>query len=164
MIKTLSLILALIISFPAFADSLTGKVVKITDGDTVHVLQSNHVKEKIRLAGIDSPERKQPHGNKAKQYLASLIGNKFVTVEFTKRDRYGRIVGKINHNDSDVNLAMVKAGYAWHYKKYQKEQSSDDQLSYAVAENNARLHGIGLFQDKTPIPPWEWRKLKRKRK
>ena len=146
MIKALSLILILIISHPVLADTLTGKVVKITDGDTVHILQSNHIKEKIRLAGIDAPERKQPHGNKAKRLLASLIGNKFVTVEYNKRDRYGRIIGKIRHNNTDINLIMVKAGYAWHYKKYQREQSDDDQISYAVAENNARLHEIGLFQ------------------
>ena len=160
--KLAFLICIFIISSTAFADTLTGKVIKITDGDTVHVLQANHIKEKIRLAGIDAPERKQPHGNKAKQYLASLIGNKLVTVEFSKRDRYGRIVGKIEYKGLDVNLEMVKAGYAWHYKKYQKEQSADDRLSYRVAENNARLHKIGLFQDKA-IPPWKWRKLKRKK-
>ena len=57
---------------------------------------------------------------------------------------------------------MVKAGYAWHYKKYQKEQSEDDRLSYRVAENNARIHKLGLFQDNNSVPPWKWRKLKRK--
>ena len=159
--KTLCLLLALVLSYPALADTLTGKVIKITDGDTVHVLQANHTKEKIRLAGIDAPERKQPHGKKATRYLASLIGNKLVTVEYDKRDRYGRIVGKIIHNDSDVNLKMVKAGYAWHYKKYQKEQSADDRLLYSDAENNARTNESGLFQDNNSIPPWTWRKLKR---
>ncbi len=95
------------------ADTLTGKVVKITDDDTVHILLANHDKEKIRLAGIDAPERKQPHGNKAKQYLASILGNKCVTVEYDKRDRYGRIVGKIGYEGLDVNLAMVREGLAW---------------------------------------------------
>ena len=85
--KALSLLLALVLSYPALADTLVGKIVKITDGDTVHVLQTDHTKEKIRLAGIDAPERKQPHGKKATRYLASLIGNKLVTVEFSKRDR-----------------------------------------------------------------------------
>ena len=152
------------LSYPALADTLTGKVIKITDGDTVHVLQDNHVKEKIRLAGIDAPERKQPHGNKAKQYLASLIGNKRVTVKYSKRDRYKRIVGKIIFNNSDVNLAMVQAGYAWHYKKYQKEQSKSDQLAYAAAEDNTRTHRLGLFQDKEPMSPWDYRKSRRKKK
>ena len=94
--KTILLLsLALSQCFTVFADTLRGKAIKITDGDTVHVLQADHTKEKIRLAGIDAPERKQPHGKKATRYLASLIGNKLVTVEYSKRDRYGRIVGKI---------------------------------------------------------------------
>ena len=161
--KLAFLICIFIISSTAYADILTGKVIKITDGDTVHVLQDNHIKEKIRLAGIDAPERKQPHGNKAKQYLASLVGNKLVTVEYSKRDKYGRIVGKIEYKGLDVNLEMVKAGYAWHYKKYQKEQSADDRLSYRIAENNARTQEVGLFQDNNSIPSWKWRKLKRKK-
>ena len=160
--KIIVLLLSITLSCPLLADTLSGKVVKITDGDTVHVLQDNHIREKIRLAGIDAPERKQAHANKAKQYLASLIGNEVVTVEFNKRDRYGRIVGKIIHNDSDINLEMVKAGYAWHYKKYQKEQSADDRLSYRVAENSARTHEMGLFQANNSIPPWIWRKNKKK--
>jgi len=110
--KTFCLVLALVLSYPALADTFSGKVVKITDGDTVHVLQADHTKQKIRLAGINAPERKQPHGNKAKQYLASLIGTKLVTVEYSKRDRCGRIVGKIEYKGLDVNLEMVKAGYA----------------------------------------------------
>ena len=99
------------------ADTLTGKVIKITDGDTVHVLQNNYVKEKIRFAGIDAPERKQPHGNKAKQYLASLVGNKLVTVEYTKRDRYKRIVFTI----SPFTLLSFASRYA--YWQYDKEDS-----------------------------------------
>ncbi len=116
------------LSFPVMADTLNGKVVKITDGDTVNVLWDNHTKEKIRLAGINVPERKQPYGKKAKQYLASIIVNKHVTAEYEKRDRYGRIVGKIEYKGLDVNLAMIKAGYAWHYKKYKREQSKNNLL------------------------------------
>lgn len=86
--KAFCLLLSLLLSYPILADTLAGKVVKITDGYTVHVLQDNHLKEKIRRAGIDAPERKQPHGNKAKQYLASLIGNKLVTVDFNKHATY----------------------------------------------------------------------------
>ncbi len=78
--KLLTLLFCLSLPAYALADTLTGKVVKITDGDTVHVLKNNHTKEKIRLAGIDAPEMKQPHGKKAKQYLAALVGNRFVTV------------------------------------------------------------------------------------
>ena len=78
--KLITLLFCLLLPSYALADTLTGKVIKITDGDTtVHVLQNNHIKEKIRLAGIDAPERKQPHGKKAKQYLASLIEKVVVT-------------------------------------------------------------------------------------
>ena len=122
-------ILILFLCFPLFADTVHGKIVKISDGDTVHLLLNNHTKEKIRLAGIDAPERKQPHGNKAKKYLSNLVGNKPVTVSFSKRDRYGRIVGKIEYKGLDINLEMIKAGYAWWYKKYRREQSKNDQLS-----------------------------------
>lgn len=147
--------------FPAHAEELLGKVVKITDGDTVHILIEGNVKEKIRLAGIDAPERKQAFGKKAKQYLADLIGAQQVTVEFDKRDRYGRIVGKIIFNDKDINLEMVRVGLAWHYKKYAHEQSEDDRIAYVVAENNAWKNKKGLWFDKEPISPWEYRKEQR---
>ena len=153
----LKYLITLFLIFPIFADTITGKVIKITDGDTIHLLLDNHNREKIRLAGIDAPERKQAHGSKATRYLASLIARKTVTIEYNKRDRYGRIVGKIIFNDEDVNLKMVKVGYAWWYKKYKREQSADDRLSYAVAENNARKFNLGLFQNEA-VPPWEWRK------
>ena len=148
----------------SFADILSGKVIKITDGDTVHLLVEGNEKEKIRLAGIDAPERKQAFGKKSKQYLADLIGAKQVTVEFNKRDRYGRIVGKILYKRKDINLEMVKAGLAWHYKKYAHEQSEDDRLAYIVAENNAYKNKKGLWHDKEPTSPWEFRKERRKKK
>lgn len=157
----LKYLLALFILLPVIADSLTGKVIKITDGDTVHVMLGDHTKEKIRLAGIDAPERKQAFGSKSKKHLSGLVAAKVVTVEFDKRDRYGRIVGKIIFNGQDVNLEMVQSGLAWHYKKYKKEQSSDDQIAYAVAENNARKQINGLWQDPYAVAPWQWRKNKK---
>jgi len=83
------------LSIPAFADTLTGKVVKITDGDTLYVLDANYREHKIRLAGIDAPERKQAYGLASRKHLASIVAGKQVTVEYQKRDRYGRIVGKV---------------------------------------------------------------------
>ncbi len=153
----------LFLTFPLFAGVFEGKVIKIIDGDTVHVLDANHHKEKIRLAGIDTPERKQAYGGKAKRYLASLIGNKYVRVEYKKRDRYGRIVGKVLYQDKDINLEMIRAGLAWHYKKYQKEQSKLDRNLYAAADSFVRTNEIGLFQDIDALAPWEFRKLRRKR-
>ena len=150
-------ILTFFLLLPVVADTVTGKVVKIVDGDTIHLLLKNHMIEKIRLAGIDAPEKRQAHGSKAKKYLSSIIAKQNIAVKYNKRDRYGRIVGKILFKGADVNLKMVQVGYAWHYKKYQREQSQDDRLSYAVAENNARKFNLGLFQNEA-IPPWEWRK------
>ncbi len=98
------------LSIPAFGDSLTGKVVKITDGDTLYVLDANYQEHKIRLAGIDAPERKQAYGLASRKHLASIVAGKQVTVEYQKRDRYGRIVGKVLLDGIDVCLEQVRRG------------------------------------------------------
>ncbi len=143
-----------------FADTLTGKVVKVHDGDTIHVLQADNVREKIRLSGIDTPELGQPYGKAARKYLASFIAGKQVIIEWDKKDRYGRIVGKVLLDGSDINLELVKAGYAWHYKKYQREQSKVDQSLYSEVEAIAKDAKKGLFVEPNAVPPWEWRKRK----
>ena len=94
------------------------KVVKVTDGDTVHVLDQTNTRHKIRLGGIDAPKKKQAFGKKSTQNLASLIAGQNVEVEYDKRDRYGRIVGKLIKDGQDINLLQIKAGFAWHYKYY----------------------------------------------
>jgi len=94
----------------AFANSLTGKVVKITDGDTLYVLDANYQQHKIRLAGIDAPERKQAYGLASRKHLASIVAGKQVTIEYQKRDRYGRIVGKVLLDGIDACLEQVKGG------------------------------------------------------
>jgi len=114
------------------------KVVKVTDGDTVHVLDQSTVKHKIRLGGIDAPEKKQAFGNKSKQNLANLVARKQVEVEYNKLDRYGRIIGKLLKNGQDINLLQIKHGYAWHYKYYQKDQSKLGRDLYRSAEIDAR--------------------------
>ncbi len=157
----IGLCFAFLLSLPAFADSLTGKVVKITDGDTLYVLDANYKDHKIRLAGIDAPERRQAYGLASRKHLASIVAGKQVTVEYQKRDRYGRIVGKVLLDGIDVCLEQVKAGLAWHYKKYQHEQSAEDRELYADAENKARNERLGLWRENNPIPPWEHRRLYR---
>ena len=143
-----------------YADTLIGKVVKITDGDTVHVLDSSYTKHKIRLAGIDAPERRQAFGKRSKQYLSSLVARKTVTEDWKKHDRYGRVVGKIIYDNQDINLAMVKAGLAWWYRKYAREQSLADQAIYERAEDIAKDKRHGLWANSGSIPPWEWRRKK----
>lgn len=140
------------------ADTLQGRVVSIADGDTVTLLDASNTQWKIRLMGIDAPEKKMPFGQKSKETLSDLVFNKQVSVEYNKKDRYGRTVGKIIVNGTDANLEQVKAGMAWHYKQYQKEQSPDDRVSYAEAQVKARDQKLGLWIEPAPTPPWDWRR------
>ena len=146
----------------AFADTLTGHVVRVTDGDTIVVLDSGNAQHKIRLTGIDAPERGQAYGTKSKEHLSGSVAGKFVVVEYDKRDRYQRILGKVLLSNQDMNLEQVRAGLAWHYKKYQTEQTQVDRELYSVAEIEARDAKRGLWYDPEPIPPWEYRHAKRK--
>lgn len=134
----------------------------IADGDTVTVLDASNTQVKIRLMGIDAPEKKQAFGSKSKESLSALVFNKQVTVEFSKKDKYGRTVGKIVVGGVDANLEQIKAGMAWHYKKYQNEQSVDDRSIYALAEEQARVEKRGFWVDTDPTPPWVWRKEKKR--
>lgn len=145
----------------AVAAQLDGVIVGITDGDTVTLLDKKRTQYKVRLTGIDAPESGQPYSQRSRQNLSVLVFNKKVTVEWSKRDRYGRILGKVLFSEVDINLKQVEAGLAWHFKKYAKEQPGDDQMRYAEAENRARTLREGLWRDDKPIPPWEWRKDKK---
>lgn len=137
---------------------LEGMVIKITDGDTINVLDANKQTHKIRLAGIDAPERRQPYGKAATKFLAKQVSQKSVCIEGDKLDRYKRLVGVIKYEDRDINLELVKAGYAWHYKKYQREQTPADRVLYSNAELQARSDAIGLWSEPNPINPSDWRK------
>jgi endonuclease YncB( thermonuclease family) len=142
---------------PAQADTLTGRVVGITDGDTLTLLDTTNSQHKIRLAGIDTPEKGQPFGQVCKQSLSDLVFNQPVDIQWDKLDRYGRVIGKVVKNGTDVNLEQIKSGCAWHYKKYQNEQSPADREKYSSAETNARAARSGLWVDPNPVPPWGWR-------
>ena len=155
--------LLLALSFGANAETITGRVVGIADGDTVTVLDAARVQHKIRLSGIDAPEKAQPFGNRSKKSLSDLAFDKTVTVETDKRDRYGREVGKVLVNGRDVNLIQVERGMAWHYKAYEREQSPSDRKLYDAAEADARAGRRGLWRDADPVPPWDYRKATRVR-
>lgn len=151
------LVLLLALACTANAENITGRVVGVADGDTITVLDSNKVQHKIRLAGIDAPEKKQAFGNRSKESLSAMAFDKTVTVETDKRDKYGRQIGKVLVNGQDVNLVQVERGMAWFYRKYQREQSSNDQRLYEAAEDAARADKRGLWRDAEPVPPWEFR-------
>lgn len=151
-----------LLAFTASADKLTGRVVSIADGDTLTLLDATNTQHKIRLSGIDSPEKGQPFGQVCKKSLSDLAYDHVVAVESSKLDRYGRVIGKVLVNGEDANLEQVRRGCGWHYKKYQNEQILDDRLSYNAAEESARAGRVGLWTDNEPIPPWEWRAARRK--
>ncbi len=132
----------------------------MADGDSITVLDNN-TQHRIRLQGIDATEKGQPFSNASRKHLVTLVAGKEVTVKWVKRDRYGRIVGFVIVDGQDVNLEQVKAGMAWFYRYYQKELSRENRKRYAQAEDQARANKKGLWQDKNPMPPWEWRRLNR---
>lgn len=142
----------LVLSTSLIADELRGKVVGISDGDTIVVLDANRVQHKIRLQGIDAPESSQAFGQKSKAALGEKIHEKDVVVKWTKKDRYDRMLGEVFFGKRFINLEMVKDGWAWHYKQY----SSSPEL--AAAENAARSAKRGLWADPNPTPPWDYRK------
>ena len=157
------LLVSLLPSTNTLADSLNCpcKVVKVSDGDTIHALDQSNEKHKIRLSGIDAPEKKQAFGQISEENLSDMVAGKFIEVEYSKRDQYKRIVGKLVKDGLDINLQQVKDGYAWHYKHYQNEQSPKDRELYSSAEIEARNKGIGLWSAPV-IPPWEFRRNKKK--
>ena len=143
------------------AQSLTGRVVRIADGDTITVLDSANTQHRIRLEGIDAPESLQAFGARSKQSLSQMVFDRDVTIVYQKTDPYGRLVGKITFDGKDINLEQVKLGMAWHYKEYQLEQTPEDRELYAKAENEARIARRGLWQDSNPIEPSAFRKEER---
>lgn len=144
----------------AWADTLTGRVVGISDGDTITILDSTHTQHKIRLGGIDAPEKKQAFGDVSKKSLSDMVFNRTVDIEWHKEDRYGRKVGKVIIDETDVNLEQVKRGLAWFYKKYQGELEQKDRIVYVQAQQEAEANQLGLWVDTNPIPPWDFRKQK----
>jgi endonuclease YncB( thermonuclease family) len=156
--KKLILVLFLFLSNFAYAKTIEGLVVGVADGDTITVLDQQKNTYKIRLQGIDAPEKKQAFGEKSKQSLHDLVHSKQVRIEYDKEDKYGRIVGKVTMEDVDICLQQLVLGMAWHYKKYQSEQSVSDRSVYSDTELKSKSLKLGLWSDDTPMPPWEFRK------
>ena len=135
---------------------LAGRVVRVADGDTVTVLDRRNTQHKVRLYGIDSPERDQPYGKAAKNALQRLIDNRPVEVVVVAKDSYGRTVGTLYRDGVNLNEAMVAAGYAWWYQHFAPKERK-----LATSEQQAREQRLGLWADPHPVPPWEWRRSKR---
>ena len=129
-------------------------------------LDASHRQWKIRLAGIDAPEKSQPLGQQSKQALSDRVHGRQVVIDAGKTDRYGRTIGKVwvapvscseCAKTIDANLAQLTTGMAWWYRQYAREQKVEDQGQYSKAEADAQSRRIGLWADPSPMPPWEWR-------
>lgn len=156
-----SLVLLLVCGVAAQGAELAGRVVAVHDGDTVTVLDAARTQYKIRLAGIDAPELHQAFGRVSQRHLSDAVKGRTVVVEWHKHDKYGRVVGTILLDGHDMNLEQVRAGLAWHYKQYQREQPAADRVAYAHAEIEARAAHLGLWRDPDPLPPWAYRKARK---
>ncbi|WP_223380893.1 thermonuclease family protein [Nitratidesulfovibrio sp. SRB-5] len=135
-----------------------GKVVGVSDGDTVTVLSSSHEQIRVRLYGIDAPESEQSFGAKSKQSLSGLLFGKMVEVDEVDVDRYGRVVARLHVGQVDINAEQVRRGMAWVYDSYCRDVVCVD---WRRLEGAARGSSLGLWGDPRPMPPWEWRKSKR---
>jgi endonuclease YncB( thermonuclease family) len=135
----------------------SGVVVGVSDGDTITVLHEGKG-EKIRLYGIDTPEKGQAFGKKAKQFTSRMVYGKNVEVEAKDTDRYGRTVSLISVDGQSLNEALIKNGFAWVYRKYCKEVFCEDWLNFEII---ARYGKIGIWSESNPTPPWEYRKKQR---
>ena len=153
-IKKTFIVLILLILYPATSLAWSGKCVAVTDGDTIKVMHDGKA-EKIRLYGIDCPEKAQSYGKKAKWFASDLVYKKIVEVKPTAKDRYGRTIAWVYVGEKCLNRELLKAGLAWHYKQYSKDRD------LAELEEEAREKAIGLWSDHNSIPPWTWRQLQR---
>ena len=132
---------------------INGKVVRVVDGDTVQVFEGKGVQTRIRLYGIDTPEREQPYHGKARDALADMVAGKNVGVSVVDVDSLGRTVGTIYLDGKNINLSMVQGGHAWWYRKY---ANYDRPLQ--EAERHARAQKLGLWAGTDPVAPWDWRR------
>jgi micrococcal nuclease len=135
-------------------NSLLYEVIGIKDGDTIEILTPDKKKITIRLNGIDAPEKKQAYGQRSKENLSKIIFRKQVKIKSFGNDKYRRVIADIFIDSTNVNYLQVSEGFAWHYKKYSKDEK------LAQLENQAQEQKLGLWKDDNPIPPWEFRKKK----
>ena len=173
MIRSLTLLLLLALPLAVSAAPRTCLVVGVSDGDTLKARcgQPGHYEElKVRLNGIDTPEKRQPFGERAKKAMSDLVYMKDVDLDCIKTDRYGRSVCKVMVTPTsaprgprtlDAGLAMVMVGMAWWYRGYSREQTAQERGQYEFAETEAKAKRVGLWRDAEPVPPWDWRKAQR---
>ncbi len=144
----------LLIMTAAHAAEITGRVVGVSDGDTLTLLTAEKQQIKVRLSSIDTPEKAQPYGQKSRQALADLTFQKLAVLDVQERDRYGRTVARVYVDGVDVNRKLVESGAAWVYRQYNRDQS----LLQAEAEAKVAKRGLWALPEAERMPPWEWRR------
>ena len=138
--------------YSSLENVIEGRVVRVKDGDTIVILTSDMQQITIRVKSVDCPERRQPYGKKAKDFVIDQIAGKDVRITNTSQDRYGRTIGFVKYKDKDLSEELLKEGLAWHYIKYSKD------LNLQELENQARKNKIGLWSNPSSIEPWLYRK------
>lgn len=157
----LQFLLLCFLLYPGNAHAFPAQVIHIADGDTITVLDEHRKHVKIRLYGIDSPEKRQAFGHHAKQYISLLVAGKRVEVECFGEDRFGRTLGIVHSsNGVNINQEMISAGMAWVYRQYCKRPEC---VMWVNCERQTRAARRGLWIDSAPVPPWTWRKMKHNR-
>ena len=147
----------LFFSLHVVAEVVSGTVVAVHDGDTIS-LKTQSEEKKIRLASIDAPELNQPFGIESRDMLRALVLGKQVQVDYSKRDKYSRLVGKVLLNSDDINLKQVQLGAAWVHREYLKEMPLQERALYLEAEAQSKDSAAGLWRDGEVVAPWIWRK------
>ena len=140
-----------------------GRCVAVVDGDTIKALAAGNELLRVRLSWIDAPEKSQAFGQRSKQHLSELVFGREVELHTHGLDRYGRTLAVVMLDGVDINLEQVRSGMAWCYTRYLSEAPADIQASYQQAETGAWEQQRGLWSERDPIPPWEWRKEMRTR-
>lgn len=169
MMRMIVLAIVLIICYLAYkqamgqgmAGDITGRVVRVYDGDTITVQDAQGVRHTVRLAGIDAPETRQAHGLLARDALRGMVLQKTVSVAVVDTDRYSRTVGVVRVGGECINLGMIMQGHAWLYRDYTGWMRSDELRDYDRAEAGAKRAGRGLWAAKRPLAPWAYRKARR---
>jgi endonuclease YncB( thermonuclease family) len=150
-------VLLMTLTAPVWADELRGSVLAVVDGETFLLLAADNSQHRIRLVGIDAPEKDQPFEAKSKQNLTKLTHGGAVRANCPKRDSYGWQLCKVYVRGIDVGLRQIHDGMAWWYRAHAPDQSPADRQRYAREEYEAREAKRGLWADASPTPPWEWR-------
>lgn len=148
-------------SASATGTPLTGRVLSVQDGDSFELLAGDGRRLRIRIAAIDAPERHQRFAGRSREHLRALLAGHPVTVTLQKTDRYGRVIADVECGERDVGLAQIEAGLAWHFRRYAAEQPAARRQAFEQAEQRARRRRAGLWQDATPVAPWQYREQAR---